>query len=51
MKTMNILKAGLLLERYLINFLCFHEGQIGMLVIIYEQQCVMIHIQLLLLHA
>lgn len=41
MKTMNILKAGLLLERYLINFLCLHEGQIGMLVIIYEQQCVL----------
>lgn len=48
-KTMNILKAGLLLERYLINFLCLHEGQIGMLVIIYEQQCDIIYIQLVLL--
>lgn len=28
MKTMNILKAGLLFERHLINFLCLHEGQI-----------------------
>lgn len=43
-KTMNILKA----ERYLINFLCLHEGKIGMLVIIYEQQCDIIYIQLLL---
>jgi len=49
MKIMNILKAVLLLERYLINFLCLHEGQIGMLVIIYEQQCDIIYIQLVLL--
>lgn len=46
---MNILKAGLLFERYLINLLCLHEGQIGMLVIIYEQQCDIIYIQLVLL--